>query len=269
MRSLKRMFTTILIVAMTVMMLTTVAFAAEGNEGGEALTEADRSAISSGITINNGVISGTGALTGASTYFTTVEEAGEGAPIEVSGGKVWVKKGQSATAHIAISQGTNSNSQAGNLQSQMFQTTANINGANTMLRGAMPYINLVIGLIIVVVTAGMTFFSACDICYIAFPVFRNKCEEAKMKGGTGTGKGANGETILKFVTQDAQYAVQEGNLENGKSPWSIYFGKRVASYIFLAIVIFILMTNNISLITQLALNLVSGVMDVIQGLAAG
>ena len=142
-------------------------------------------------------------------------------------------------------------------------------GATALLYGFAPLINLVVGVIVILVTMGMTLFTAFDIAYIAFPVFRNKCEEQKMMGGNNimTKKGANGESSLRFVTDDAQYAVSQGTIESGKSPWGIYFRKRIMSYILLAIILFILLTKNISLITNIALNVVSGIMNVLGGLA--
>ena len=145
---------------------------------------------------------------------------------------------------------------------------ADTGGATALLSGFAPIISLVVGVIVVLVTMGMTLFSAFDIAYIAFPVFRNKCEDAKMQGqGAMVKKGNNGESALRFVTDDAQYAVTQGNIESGKSPWAIYFRKRVMSYILLAIILFILLTGNISLITNIALKVVSGIMNVLGGLA--
>ena len=141
-------------------------------------------------------------------------------------------------------------------------------GATALLSGFAPIISLVVGVIVVLVTMGMTLFTAFDIAYIAFPVFRNKCEEQKMNGtGYNVKKDSNGNVSLRFVTDDAQYAVSEGTIENGKSPWGIYFRKRIMSYVLLAIVLFILLTGNISLITNIGLNIVSGIMNVLSGLA--
>ena len=145
---------------------------------------------------------------------------------------------------------------------------ADTSGATALLSGFAPIISLVIGVITVLVTMGMTLFTAFDIAYIAFPVFRNKCEEQKMNGtGYNVKKDSSGNVSLRFVTDDAQYAVSEGTIENGKSPWGIYFRKRIMSYVLLAIVLFILLTGNISMITNIALNIVSGIMNVLSGLA--
>ena len=141
--------------------------------------------------------------------------------------------------------------------------------ATAMLSGFIPFIEMVIGVMITLITLGMTVFSAFDIAYIAFPVFRNKCEDAKASGTSGmmTKQKSNGESSLRWVTDDAQYAVTQGTVENGKNPWGIYFKKRVISYIMLAIILFILMTGNISLITNIALKVVAGIMDVLASLA--
>lgn len=145
---------------------------------------------------------------------------------------------------------------------------ADTSAAAAMLSGFTPVLSLLLGVIVTLITVFMTVFSAFDIAYIAFPVFRNKCEDAKVNGGAMARTKSNGETQLRFVTDDAQYAVQQGSVESGKSPWAIYFKKRVMSYILLAIILFILMTGNITLITNIAVNIVAGIMDVLGGLAA-
>lgn len=155
-----------------------------------------------------------------------------------------------------------------NNMTDAWEIGADVGNAAKMLSGFTPIISLVVGIMVTLITIGMTIFSAFDIAYIAFPVFRNKCEEAKVNGGPGTKTTANGETKLRWITDDAQYAVTQGSVESGKSPWTIYFRKRVMSYIMLAIILFILMTGNISLITNIAVNVVSGIMNVLSGLAA-
>ena len=147
--------------------------------------------------------------------------------------------------------------------------TADTQSASIMLSGFVPVVELIVGIIVVFIAFGMTLSSALDICYIAFPVFRNKCEDAKQSGNAVmTKKSANGEVSLRWITDDAQYAVTQGTIDSGKSPWKLYFGKRVASYIFLGIIIFILLTGNITILTDIALKLVSGIMGILSGLAS-
>lgn len=148
------------------------------------------------------------------------------------------------------------------------ELSADTGSATALFKGFEPILNLILGILVTLITVGMTFCSAVDIAYIAFPVFRNRCEDAKMNGGIGTKKTANGETKLAWVTDDAQYATKLGTIESGQSPWAIYFKRRIMSYIMLAITLFILMTGNITLITNIAINIVSGIMDVLGALAA-
>ena len=147
--------------------------------------------------------------------------------------------------------------------------TADVTTASTMLSGFYPILSTVIGLMVILISIGMTVFSAFDLCYIAFPVFRNHCEDAKQSGSglmAKTNK-STGETKLRFVTDDAQYAVNAADTtQSGKNPFVIYFGKRLLSYIILAILLFILMTGNITVFTNLALKVVNGVLELIQGI---
>ena len=138
---------------------------------------------------------------------------------------------------------------------------ADTGAATTMLSGFLPILEIIIGIIAVLIIFGMTFFSALDISYIAFPVLRNKLEDA-------ANQSKGGEMALRWVTDDAKYAVSQGTIESGKSPWALYFKKRIGSYIFLAITLFILLTGNISIITDIAVNLVAGIVDLLSELAS-
>ena len=142
--------------------------------------------------------------------------------------------------------------------------------ASTALEGFKPILSTFLGIVVVLITIGMTIFSAFDIAYIAFPVFRNKCEEAKQTGSgmmASKKQGKNGETKLRFVSDEAQYAVEAADtIESGKNPFSIYFGKRVISYVLLSIILFILLTGNINLITNIAVRIVSGILELLQGI---
>lgn len=185
-------------------------------------------------------------------------------------GEYYLKKGKTLED---LSHKIDQSKNNGKVMDRVFQITdglstpADTEGAIAALSGFTPLISLLIGVLVTLITVGMTIFSALDIAYIAFPVIRNKGEEAKANGGYGTKVTANGDVKLTWVTDDAQYAVKEGTIGSGKSPWAIYFKRRVMSYIMLAIILFILMTGNIHLITGIALNLVSGIINVLSGLA--
>ena len=173
----------------------------------------------------------------------------------------------SAAVNKSINKSTASDKMTG-LTSDL-DITADTKQAGTMLSGLVPIINLVLGLIATVITFGMAISSALDIMYIAFPVFRNKTEDAKANGtGMMVKRDSNGNAQLRWVTDDAQYAVKVTVAEgNGASPWGVYFKKRVMSYVFLAIIMFILLTGNITLITDIAVRVISGIMSVLTDLA--
>lgn len=145
--------------------------------------------------------------------------------------------------------------------------TPNIEKANNMLSGFMPLLNMIVSVVIVGVTLGMTLFTAFDICYIEFPIFRNKCEDAKASGNkmmTRTDS-KTGETKLRIVTDEAQYAIQAADtIQSGQNPLVIYFKKRFVAILLLAIVLFILLTGNMSVFSKIALKLVSGIISIVQ-----
>ncbi len=146
---------------------------------------------------------------------------------------------------------------------------ADVQTASGMLSGFYPIMSVVIGLIVILISIGMTIFSAFDLCYIAFPVFRNHCEDAKQSGSglmAKTNK-STGETKLRFVSDDAQYAVNAADTtQSGRNPFVIYFGKRIISYVVLAVLLFILMTGRITIFTDLALKVMSGITNLIDSM---
>ena len=146
-----------------------------------------------------------------------------------------------------------------------------LKGAQKTFEGIMPGVNFVLGLIITLITVGMTILCALDIIYIVFPVFRGTCNNMKQEGKATSRKRSEnaGEARLFFISDEAEFAVNTAETsQTGKSPLGIYFGKRLVSYIILAIVIFILLTGNLSIITNIALKAVSGLLSLIQDMAA-
>lgn len=147
--------------------------------------------------------------------------------------------------------------------------TADTDTAVRAVSGFIPVISTILGILVILITVGMTIFSAFDLAFIAFPIFREKCEDAKVNGNrmmTKTNK-QTGESKLRFVSDDAQYAVAAADTtQSGKNPFVIYFGKRLISYIVLAILLFILLSGNITIFTDMALKLVQGILDLIQGI---
>jgi hypothetical protein len=191
-----------------------------------------------------------------------------------SGTYYYVKKGNESTLGGAIKDYNSANAQSvGNDLKDItggLKIDADTTTATNALSGFVPIISTILGLMVILISIGMTIFSVFDLCYIAFPVFRNKCEEAKQSGSgmmVSNKKGADGETKLRLVSDDAQYAVTAADtVQSGKNPFVIYFGKRLLSYIILAILLFILLTGNVTVFTDIALKVVSGILDLIQGI---
>ncbi len=149
-----------------------------------------------------------------------------------------------------------------------FDVEADTEGAGVMLVGIQPLVSLVVGLLAYAVVIGMSLFTALDIVYITMPVFRNKVEEMKQSGNGIMVKSdrKTGEAKLRWVTDEAQHAVMMCGIDTGKNPLGMYFKKRIFAYVLVAIVIYILLTGNIQLIVNIAINFVSGVLDALSSL---
>lgn len=135
----------------------------------------------------------------------------------------------------------------------------NVGEAMTSLSGFIPALNLVIGILVVILTAGMTLFTATDLCYVIFPMFRGKCDDAKQN---------DSKTFSLFdriVSDEARHSVRAAEtVETGKNPLGIYFGKRVVSHLILAVILVVLLTGNITIITNIAVKAVVGIIEIIQ-----
>lgn len=276
MRNMKKTFSIVMSLMMLMSCMFIMGFASGDTTGGDT---ANSDGNDSKTLITNYLKENVKQVTGKSiiasdtwitSNFTTEAPSADAVGYNVDDATLYLRKGiKESQALQHVNSAVSNEETVANMQqlTNGLQITADTAGATAIMAGFAPIISLVVGIIVTLVTVGMTIFSAFDIAYIAFPVFRNKCEEAKTNGGAMAKTTANGETKIRFVTDEAIYAVQECNIQNGKSPWAMYFRKRVMSYILLAIILFILMTGNISLITGIALKVVSGIMNVLGGLA--
>ncbi len=141
--------------------------------------------------------------------------------------------------------------------------------AMTGLSGFLPAINLILGLIVTVITAGMTLLTACDVFFISFPPFRGLCEDMKAEGkNVSTSRSEkSGETKLKFISDEAEYAIRSAETaQTGKSPLIVYLQKRSVAIIMTTVVLFILITGNLDVVTNIALKAVSGILNIIQSI---
>ena len=164
----------------------------------------------------------------------------------------------------AQSKTTGVTNQVGDIQDNL-GVNANTDDAMTLLAGFVPLINIGLGVVVVLITLGLAVFTAFDVCYIVFPVFRGNCEKAKASGEGFMAKrdNATGGTKLRFVSDEAQFVVENCSVSQGKNPLTAYLGKRVGSYIAVTIVLTILLSGNITIITNIALKIVSYVMELL------
>lgn len=143
----------------------------------------------------------------------------------------------------------------------------NYTDAANILAPFVPYFNILLGLITTIVVLAMSILTALDLCYIAIPAMRNFMSDKAAEGNAAVAKkDGNGGVKLRFISDEAQYAVEQAANNQGSSPWGTYFKSRILSYIFLAVAMVILLTGNITIITDLIVKLVSGIMGVLQGL---
>lgn len=154
--------------------------------------------------------------------------------------------------------------------SKQFNLQADVGTASMILAGIEPFITTVLGIMVWVVTAGMTVFTVCDLCYLYIPVFREKTASMAQSGNAAvsTTNKETGESKFRFVTDEAMYAVQVCTVESGKHPASVWIKKRIWAYVLLGIALFILLTGNITLIVNIVLNIVGGVADALKGFGA-
>lgn len=142
---------------------------------------------------------------------------------------------------------------------------ADVAKAQTTLGGVASLIKLFSGIIVYFAILGMTLFTGFDLLYITMPAFREILGEEVAKGNKAVAKqGKDGEMKMRWVTDEAIFCVQNAaTLESGKSPLATYLGKRAFSFIAVMIIIFILLTGNINLIADVALNFISGIINVL------
>lgn len=153
-----------------------------------------------------------------------------------------------------------------NVQTNIFEATANITPdtgtAMLILSGLQGPVNAFLGFAVIIITTGMFIFSALDICYISFPAFRGGIDKQVESGGAGAKTNKDGSTSSRWVTDDARLAVEEAAQAN-ITPWKGYFKRRIMSYIFLSITLYILLTNNITALTTLVISGLQGLFTAI------
>lgn len=120
-----------------------------------------------------------------------------------------------------------------------------------------------LGMLCYVIIFGLPIFTAIDIAYMTIPVFQGWSNDQRESGTKG------GKVAFTVISKAAEQAVKESNMdEGGKQPMGIYIGKRMWVYILVTIAIWMLIGNNITMITDIAVRLLSGIMGVVGNFGA-
>ena len=155
-----------------------------------------------------------------------------------------------------------------NMLKEDFNVSADVTKASEALDGFKDTVGILVGVLAYIVIIGMGLITALDVCYIVIPVFRSFYIDSAESGNRITGKtGKNGEAKLRWVSDDAVYAVKVATVEEGKSPIKVYLFKRIGAYIIVAIVLFMLLTGNMQIFVNIALDFVSGIIEQLQEMA--
>lgn len=271
---------TLLIAGCLSAMLCSTAFAATSQELGDAISK-------SGVTVTGEMAYGVGGKTDGNqgTDQDVTVKASDGQTYYMTSAqadalKSQIEKQAQANQAAADAQKTSTTDVKNQISgdASVINNTfgkANLEAAGTALSGFSGWIQLMTGILATLAIIGTTLFTAVDVCYLAFPVMQGKMNEAANNGGSMSGTTRNGEAKFKFVTDDAVEAYQEahgggganGQGGGGGNQWVIYLKKRAFAFIFLAIIIFILLTGKISFIIEIALKAVDGIIQQLGNMA--
>lgn len=127
-----------------------------------------------------------------------------------------------------------------------------------IVEGFVSAVSTVLGVIVVLISVGVTVSTAIDIVYMVNPIAQQNLDKL------GSKKDKDGDNRIVLVTDDAVFAVEQAlSASDYVNPLIIYFKSRILTYMILAILLFILITGKITAISQLALKLVSGIINIL------
>lgn len=130
-----------------------------------------------------------------------------------------------------------------------------LDAAQGTLEPIIEIVNTVIGILATAILILIGLFTAIDILYLEVPTFHNSMDQKAMEKGQ-TNK--SGGVKAKIVSEDASQAYQEAT-ETGKNVLIVYLKKRIVAYIAVAIVLYMLLSGNLSLIVEVVLKMLNGV----------
>ncbi len=114
----------------------------------------------------------------------------------------------------------------------------------------------IIGGITIVILTAVGLFTALDIFYLVIPTLHTYLDD---NAGANGRTDKNGNVKPRFVSNDACQAYREGS-ENQKNVIMVYLKKRIIAYIAVAVVVFLLLTGQLTAIIKFVLKLISGLL---------
>ena len=139
----------------------------------------------------------------------------------------------------------------------MDETKGDVLGGMQIVRGFLPYVNVLIGIVAILLMSLLVFSTVLDLAFIGLPQFREW-----ILGG----KDGNGDKAPKGITYAARHAVEEveggggagGGSGSGKNIYLTYFKKRIFDYILLGVCLAFLVLGGFSRFFSALLEIGSG-----------
>ena len=140
---------------------------------------------------------------------------------------------------------------------------ADTSSGTAILAPAIPYVNIGLGIIVVLINMGMTVYTACDILLLTNPTFQGFCNGISASGGEGVNphmvkQTKDGGVKFRFTTDEALETLSECAVGSGKNKTWAYLRKRGGAIIGCGVMLMILVTGNIDIITTFVLNIIGG-----------
>ena len=132
---------------------------------------------------------------------------------------------------------------------------ADISAAAGTLAPIIEIVNTVIGILATAILILVGLFTAIDILYLEVPALHESMDGKAMEKGQSNKSGG---VKPKIVSEDASNAYKEAT-EQGKNVLITYLKKRVVAYVAVAIVLYMLLSGNLSLIVEVVLKMLNGV----------
>ena len=139
-----------------------------------------------------------------------------------------------------------------------------LQAAQGTLEPLIEIVNTIIGVLATAILILIGLFTAIDILYLEVPAFHNSMDQKGMEKGQ-TNK--SGGVKHKLISEDASQAYQEAT-ESGKNVLIVYLKKRIVAYIAVAIVLYMLLSGNLSLIVEVVLKMLNGVFGWVEDYSA-